>query len=174
MYLSLSLSRFIYFNDSFSFSVSLSLFLSRTKACAVCVHSLVTSYECRVVRLILLLLPSHFLEVEHVQTLKYTMYTISTYWLKFGPILSCFGSSVVGRLNGQHECVSLCSSKTIQSKVFFRYKIGPFPATFSISFLLFNTALKISDDWIRTTDLWCRKQSLYQPSHIKCPSKVCS
>ena len=33
---------------------------------------------------------------------------------------------------------------------------------------MFN--IKFANDWIRTTDLWCWKQQLYQLSHNHCPS----
>ena len=53
-------------------------------------------------------------------------------------------------------------------------KNGPFPAFFY--FCLFNTVDSkymfngnISDQWIRTADLWCWKQPLYQQSKNHCP-----
>ena len=56
------------------------------------------------------------------------------------------------------------------------YKIGYIPYTFYTYFRLFNTVdqkyssspvtmKKFAHDMIRTADLWCRKQPLYQLSH---------
>ena len=33
--------------------------------------------------------------------------------------------------------------------------------------------INFADDWIRTADLWCRKQPLYQLSHNHCPVLSC-
>ena len=57
---------------------------------------------------------------------------------------------------------------------------GPFPASFffififSMSFLMQLIVNNISDDWIRTTDLWCRKRPLYQLRHNHCPKSYFS
>ena len=55
-------------------------------------------------------------------------------------------------------------------------KNGPFPASFFLYFRLFNIVdrkqmfnLIFADGWIRTVDLWYRKQLLYQLSHNHCP-----
>ena len=46
-------------------------------------------------------------------------------------------------------------------------KIGPFPAVFFFIrvFLIQLTVKKITDDWIRTAELWYRKRPFNQISH---------
>ena len=39
----------------------------------------------------------------------------------------------------------------------------------SFQFSLFNTVTELADDWIRTADLWCQEQRLYQLRHSRCP-----
>ena len=49
-----------------------------------------------------------------------------------------------------------------------------FSFSFSFSFCFFNTVFskyKSADDWILTTDIWCKKQPHYQLSHNHCPKK---
>ena len=48
---------------------------------------------------------------------------------------------------------------------------GPLPASFFsiFVFLIQLTSKKIADDWIQITDIWCRKQPLYQLIHNHCP-----
>ena len=50
------------------------------------------------------------------------------------------------------------------------------PRTLSLYFRLFNTIgskqmfhIMFANDWIRTADIWCQKQLLYQLSHNHCP-----
>ena len=63
--------------------------------------------------------------------------------------------------------------KAILAKWLFLKKIGPFPASFFF-ILVFSIQLIVqinfADDWIRTADLWCRKQPLYQLHHNHFPN----
>ena len=50
----------------------------------------------------------------------------------------------------------------------------PFPVSFFFIFRLFNTYkyvlhINFADDWIRSADLWCQNQLLYQLCHNRCP-----
>ena len=58
-------------------------------------------------------------------------------------------------------------------QLFFKWTI---PGHYFLYFRLFNTVdskqmfnKKFAEDQIRTADLWCRKQPLYQPIHNHCP-----
>ena len=82
------------------------------------------------------------------------------------------------RAQGFLICIFLeqgISEKSKQRREFFYNKIQPFPASFFFMFVLstefFNTAVSknIADDWIRTADLWYRKQRLYLLRHNHCP-----
>ena len=52
----------------------------------------------------------------------------------------------------------------LQSICFFN---GPLPSSFSL-FLSVQINSFFPDDWIRTSNLWCRKRQLYQMSHNHC------
>ena len=67
-------------------------------------------------------------------------------------------------------------SFSFYSQNFFKWAILGF---FFLYFCLFNTVdckqmfnINFEDDWIRTTDLWCRKQPLYQLSHNHYPKLI--
>ena len=71
------------------------------------------------------------------------------YWISFG----CVAESVY-------------FYKIILNKMFLN---GPLPVSF-IYFRLFNTVdnVHFENDWIRTSDLWCRKRPLYQQCYKHC------
>ena len=62
-------------------------------------------------------------------------------------------------------------AKSLKFSVWHFYKNGPFPASSSLfpSFQYSFEYINFADDWIWTTDLWCRKRPLYQLSHNHCP-----
>ena len=82
-------------------------------------------------------------------------------------------------LHGSTTCdqqYNLNTKSTSLNNVTFIFKIGPFPASFSFIFVFsiqYKSTYKFCDDWIRTADLWCQKQPLYQLRHNHFPTFIC-
>ena len=68
----------------------------------------------------------------------------------------------------------------LPSDILTHFSLQAFPVSFSIFCLFYkqfkvnNGSIKAADDWIRTPDLWFRKQPLCQLSHNHCLNRVLS